>query len=173
MNGAHAGAPAGTNDEAWLREAVALSRNCPPTASAYCVGAIVVAAGGTELSRGYSRDTDPRVHAEESALARLAGDSTVDTTGATDTAHTAPLAGATIYTSMEPCSTRRSRPRSCTELIIAAGIRRVVFALREPPLFVQCHGVELLQQAGVEVIELPDLAGAVRAVNRQVLGGQG
>jgi diaminohydroxyphosphoribosylaminopyrimidine deaminase/5-amino-6-(5-phosphoribosylamino)uracil reductase len=155
-----AGAPAGRNDEEWLREAVELSRRCPPTTSAYCVGAIVVAADGTELARGYSRDTDPHVHAEESALARLANESTVDATGAT------------IYTSMEPCSTRRSRPRTCTELIIAAGIRRVVFALREPPVFVECHGIELLQQAGVEMIELPDLAGEVRAINRQVLGGQ-
>ena len=166
MSEARAEAPAGRTDEEWLREAIDVSRRCSPSMGAYCVGAIVVAASGTELARGYSRDTDPHVHAEESGLARLGNESTVDTAGATD------MTGATIYTSMEPCSARRSRPRSCTELIIAAGIRRVVFALREPPVFVECHGVELLQQAGVEVVELPGLAGEVRAINRQVLGGQ-
>src|SRR5262249_18763557 len=67
--------------------------------------------------------------------------------------------------SMEPCSTRRSRSGSCTELILAAGIRRVVFAVREPPTFADCRGAELLQEAGVEVVELTDLADPVRQIN--------
>lgn len=148
-----------TTDHQWLRRAIELSRRCPPSTSAYCVGAVVVGMGGDELSRGYSRESDPLGHAEESALAKLAEPSTVD------------AIGATVYSSMEPCSERRSRPRTCTELIIAAGIRRVVFALREPPLFVDCNGVELLQQAGVQVVEVPDLADLVREANRGVLRG--
>jgi diaminohydroxyphosphoribosylaminopyrimidine deaminase/5-amino-6-(5-phosphoribosylamino)uracil reductase len=147
-------------DDKWLREAIDLSRRCPPSATAYSVGAIVVGAGGDELSRGYSRDSDPQVHAEESALARLAEPSSVD------------AVGASLFTTMEPCSVRRSRPRTCTELVIAAGIRRVVFVLREPPFFVDCHGVELLQEAGIEVVEIPDLADLVRDANRAVLGGR-
>jgi diaminohydroxyphosphoribosylaminopyrimidine deaminase/5-amino-6-(5-phosphoribosylamino)uracil reductase len=146
-----------TTDEYWLRAAIELSRQCPPSSTAYCVGAIVVGAGGGELSRGYSREGDARVHAEESALAKLAPSG---------------MDGATLYSSMEPCSVRQSRPRTCTELIIAAGIRRVVFALREPPLFVDCHGVELLQQAGIQVVEVPDLAGLVRDINGGILGRQ-
>ena len=145
-------------DRRWLRAAIDLSRLCPVTRSAYAVGAIVVGPDGTELARGSSRETDPQVHAEESALAKLDG-------AGFD------LSGATIYSSLEPCSARRSRPRTCTQLILAAGIRRVVLALREPPIFVECHGVELLDQAGVEVIELPDLADEVRAINAHVLGG--
>jgi diaminohydroxyphosphoribosylaminopyrimidine deaminase/5-amino-6-(5-phosphoribosylamino)uracil reductase len=46
----------------------------------------------------------------------------------------------------------------------------VVFALREPPLFADCHGAELLERAGVEVLELPELAAGVRAVNAHLLG---
>ncbi len=149
-----------TTDRDWLAEAIDLSRRCIPSRSAYCVGAIVVSAAGAELSRGYSREGDEPVHAEEAALAKLAVASTVDTVGAT------------LYTSMEPCSSRSSRPRTCTELIIAAGVRRVVFALREPPFFVDCHGVELLQQAGVEVVEVPDLADLVLDVNRGIIGGR-
>ncbi|MEV4754177.1 deaminase [Micromonospora sp. NPDC049559] len=141
-------------DRHWLQTAVKLSEQSPPVTSAYAVGAIVVDHDGSQLATGYSRETDGRVHAEETALAKLAD---VD------------LSRATIYTSMEPCSTRRSRPRTCTQLILAAGIRRVVFALREPPLLADCHGVELLREAGVEVVELPELADAVREVNGHLL----
>ena len=43
------------------------------------------------------------------------------------------------------------------------------FALREPPLFADCDGAELLAGAGVEVVELPALAAAVRTVNSHLL----
>ena len=62
------------------------------------------------------------------------------------------------------------RSRTCTQLTLAAGIRRTVLALREPPVFVDCEGVELLQHAGVEIVEIPALADQVRAVNAGVLG---
>jgi pyrimidine deaminase RibD-like protein len=155
-----------------MRRAIALSRCCPSADRAYSVGAVIVAGGdmpgaapgGTitdgavpgidiELAHGYSRETDETVHAEESALAKLTpGDPR--------------LGAATLYSTLEPCSLRASRPQSCTELILAAGIRRVVIAWREPALFVaDGQGVELLTAAGVTVIELPELADAARAVN--------
>ncbi|WP_083501678.1 deaminase [Sphaerimonospora mesophila] len=142
-------------DRRWLREAIELSRRCPPSDTAYSVGAIIVAGDGTRLADGYSRDVDPRVHAEESALAALAGSGR----------GSAGLADATIYSSLEPCSSRRSRPRTCTQLILSAGIGRVVFALHEPPLLADCHGAELLGQGGVEVVEIADMARLVRDVN--------
>jgi len=109
--------------------------------------------GGEQLAFGYSRETDPVVHAEESALAKLAG-SGID------------LSGATIYSTLEPCSERASRPRTCTQLILDAGIGRVVLAWREPSLFVaDAQGSELLAAAGVTVVELPEFAEAARAVN--------
>ncbi|WP_372472223.1 deaminase [Jidongwangia harbinensis] len=144
-------------DRRWLRTAIELSRRCPSSTAAYAVGAIVVAADGAEVSRGYSREGMPFVHAEESALAKLAGTGT-------------DLSGATMYTSMEPCSARRSGPRTCAELIVAAGLTRVVLALREPPVFVHCVGVETLRAAGVEVVMIPDLGAEVVAVNAAVLG---
>ena len=146
----------GTADRRWLAQAVELSRSCPPATTAYAVGAVVVGADGRELARGYSRDAGPRRHAEESALARVPAG--VD------------LSGATLYSSLEPCSTRRSGPRSCTELILSAGLGRVVYALREPPVLADCQGTRLLREAGVEVVELPEFAGPVRAVNAPVLG---
>ncbi|WP_084370222.1 deaminase, partial [Microbispora sp. ATCC PTA-5024] len=130
-----------------------LARKCPPSTTAFSVGAVIVDAEGNEISRGYSRETDPRVHAEEAALAKLG---TIDKTR---------LKGSTIYSTLEPCSERRSRPRTCTQLIIEAGIPRVVVAWREPSLFVaDCQGVELLTSHGIEVLEVSDLASLASAV---------
>jgi diaminohydroxyphosphoribosylaminopyrimidine deaminase / 5-amino-6-(5-phosphoribosylamino)uracil reductase len=139
-----------SGDREWLLAAIELSRSCPVVATAYAVGAVVVDAGARELARGYSRETDPAGHAEEAALAKLTGGN---------------LGGATIYTSLEPCGSRRSRSRTCAQLIVAAGIRRVVFALREPPILAEGGGAELLRAAGVEVVELSELADLVREVN--------
>lgn len=103
------------------------------------------------LATGYSGETAPHDHAEEVALAKLGDDPR--------------LASATIYSSLEPCSARASRPVSCTQRILDSGIPRVVFAWREPDLFVDCVGAETLRAAGREVRELPDLAGLVQETN--------
>lgn len=142
-------------DRRLLAAAIELSRLSPPKQTSYAVGAIVVDHDGAELATGYTGEIDPHDHAEEAALAKLAG---------------ADLSRATIYSSLEPCTVRRSRPGTCTGLILAAGIRRVVLALREPLVFADCHGVEDLRAGGAEVIEISDLGPAVRAVNAHVLG---
>ncbi|HJZ09284.1 MAG TPA: dCMP deaminase, partial [Trebonia sp.] len=68
-----------------------------------------------------------------------------------------------------PCSERKSRPCTCTQLIIASGIRRVVIAWREPSLFVaDGQGVELLTQAGLDVTEMPSFAAQAAAPNRHL-----
>ena len=143
------------DDRDWLAAAIEEAWRCPPSERAFSVGAIIVA-GGAELTRGHSRETDDHVHAEEAALAKLPQ----------------PPPDATLYSSLEPCGARASRPRTCTELIIAAGIRRVVFAWREPPVFVPGRGAELLAAAGVTVVEVPELADAARAPNRHLLDDQ-
>jgi pyrimidine deaminase RibD-like protein len=142
-------------DERWLREAIELSRSCPPSDAAFSVGAVLVGADGAAIATGYSREGHPRDHAEETALAKAAD--------------VAEVAGATLYTSLEPCLRRLSRARSCAELIVAAGIRRVVLAWLEPPLFVPGGGARWLREQGVQVIEMPDLAGEARAVNAHLL----
>jgi diaminohydroxyphosphoribosylaminopyrimidine deaminase / 5-amino-6-(5-phosphoribosylamino)uracil reductase len=119
---------------------------------------VIVGAGGEPIADGYSREGSPSVHAEERALVRVdPGDPR--------------LAGATIYSSMEPCGERRSGAMPCARLIVASGLRRVVFALREPRVFVEGRGAELLRQAGIAVVEMPELAAEVEAVNAHLLGG--
>lgn len=145
-------------DLRWLRDAIDLSRRCPPSPTAYNVGAVIVDAAGSAIACGYSRDTDPLVHAEESALGRLRPDDPR-------------LATATLYSSLEPCNERQSRLRPCADLILAAGIPRVVIAWREPALFVaDCQGVERLREAGVTVVEIPELERVAKAVNGHLRG---
>jgi len=154
-----AGGEVSAADRDWLRHAIALSRRCPPSASAFSVGAVVVAADGSVLATGYSREGSPHDHAEEAALARL---SPADPR----------LAGATLYSSLEPCRFRASRPRPCAELVIGAGLRRVVLAWLEPPVFAPGGGAALLREAGLTVAEDADLAAQARAVNAAVLPGE-
>jgi diaminohydroxyphosphoribosylaminopyrimidine deaminase/5-amino-6-(5-phosphoribosylamino)uracil reductase len=142
-----------------LRETIELSRRCPPSDSAFCVGAVLAGSDGSVLATGYSRERGGHDHAEEVALAKAA-EQAVD--GST-------LAGATMYTSLEPCCRRLSRPTSCAELIVAAGIARVVLAWIEPPLFVPGGGTQWLTGRGVTVIQIPDLAEQARAVNAHLL----
>jgi len=145
-------------DRYWLRQAIELSRRCPPSQTAFAVGALVVAGDGSVLATGYSREGNPYDHAEEVALARL---------GPADPR----LGRATLYSSLEPCAARASRPHPCAELIIDAGLRRVVIAWLEPPLFAAGGGAGVLRAAGVTVVEIPEFAAEARAVNATVVGG--
>ncbi|HAM73423.1 MAG TPA: bifunctional diaminohydroxyphosphoribosylaminopyrimidine deaminase/5-amino-6-(5-phosphoribosylamino)uracil reductase RibD [Verrucomicrobiales bacterium] len=58
--------------------------------------------------------------------------------------------GATLYVTLEPCSTHGRTP-PCTEAILAAGIRRVVVAATDPNPRHAGRGLELLRKAGVQV----------------------
>ena len=106
------------------------------------VGCVVVAADGAT----YEGATEPPggPHAEVVAL-RAAGDH---------------ARGATLYTTLEPCShTGRTPP--CTDAVIAAGVARVVMAVEDPDPHVRGSGIQSLRDAGVEV-EVGDGAADVR-----------
>ena len=143
------------DDRELLSRAVALAGRCPPSGTAFSVGALVVGPDGAVLAEGWSRRDGGTEHAEEAALGDLDG-------------RVPP--GTTVYSSLEPCSARASRPRTCTQLILAARVERVVIAWREPSVFVDGRGTELLRAAGVEVVELPELADAAREPNRHLVG---
>lgn len=145
------------DDRRWMERAIELAHLCPPSQTAFSVGAVIVDAKGVEISTGYSRETDDHVHAEESALAKLPAD-------------TRRLSGATVYSTLEPCTQRRSRPLSCAQLLLRAAPERVVIAWREPDIFVQnCSGVETLRDAGITVDEMPSLAEAAKVMNLHLI----
>jgi len=144
------------DDVEHLERAIEISRRCPPSREAFSVGAVILDREGREIATGYSRETGEKEHAEEVAItkARRAGAETV---------------GGTIYTSLEPCGRRLSKPKTCAEHVVEAGIRRVVYALGEPSVFVEATGADKLREAGVEVVVVGELAPLVEAVNRHLL----
>ncbi|MGW4926604.1 dihydrofolate reductase family protein [Streptomyces parvulus] len=146
-------------DRHWLALACELAELCPPSRTAFSVGAVVVDADGRELARGHSREGgDPVAHAEEAALAKI------------DPADPA-LPGATVYSSLEPCARRASRPAPCARLILGAGVRRVVTAWREPDTFVPgADGGGVLAAGGAAVVVLPEFEERAKAPNRHLDG---
>jgi diaminohydroxyphosphoribosylaminopyrimidine deaminase/5-amino-6-(5-phosphoribosylamino)uracil reductase len=123
------------------------------------VGCVLLAPGGWTVGEGFhERPGGP--HAEVVAL-RAAG----------------PFArGCTAVVTLEPCN-HSGRTGPCSEALIAAGVARVLVAVRDPwpPA---AGGIARLRAAGVEVVDLPasggaDASAAVAAaedVNRVWLG---
>ena len=131
------------------------SRNCPKSSSAYSVGAVLVCVNGGVYC-GYTHETNDTNHAEEEAIIKAL-------------AVGAKLVGATMYCTMEPCSIRNSKPKSCTQLIIENGFKRVVFIVKEPDCFVVCNGVNMLRDAEIEVIVDDEFAESVMDINRHIV----
>ncbi|MGB2780980.1 MAG: bifunctional diaminohydroxyphosphoribosylaminopyrimidine deaminase/5-amino-6-(5-phosphoribosylamino)uracil reductase RibD, partial [Phycisphaerae bacterium] len=57
--------------------------------------------------------------------------------------------GAELFVSLEPCCHHGKTP-PCTDAIVAAGVRRVVAAVRDPFPQVAGRGLAILQEAGLE-----------------------
>ncbi|WML43147.1 bifunctional diaminohydroxyphosphoribosylaminopyrimidine deaminase/5-amino-6-(5-phosphoribosylamino)uracil reductase RibD [Neobacillus sp. PS3-40] len=59
--------------------------------------------------------------------------------------------GGTIYVTLEPCS-HHGRTGPCAEAIVRAGLKKVVVATLDPNPLVSGRGVEILRNAGIEVV---------------------
>ncbi|ENN92281.1 bifunctional diaminohydroxyphosphoribosylaminopyrimidine deaminase/5-amino-6-(5-phosphoribosylamino)uracil reductase RibD [Bartonella bovis] len=102
------------------------------------VGALITRNDGTKISIvGYGiTAVGGRPHAETQALL-MAG----------------PLShGATLYTTLEPCS-HYGKTLPCVDALINSGISRVVIALTDPDERVCGRGIAFLRAAGIEVVE--------------------
>jgi len=58
--------------------------------------------------------------------------------------------GATVYVTLEPCS-HQGRTPPCSDALINAGVRRVVYAIADPNPLVNGAGAAALQAAGIKV----------------------
>lgn len=96
------------------------------------VGCVIVM-DGVVVGRGWTQ-AGGRPHAEAMALA-MAGDKS---------------RGATCYVTLEPCAHASPRGPACADLLIAAGVARVVAAMRDPDPRTDGDGLARLAAAGVE-----------------------
>ncbi|AZB44882.1 bifunctional diaminohydroxyphosphoribosylaminopyrimidine deaminase/5-amino-6-(5-phosphoribosylamino)uracil reductase RibD [Bacillus sp. FJAT-42376] len=120
-------------DETFMKLALELAeQGIGQTSPNPAVGAVVVKDGnvvgmGAHLKAG-------EAHAEVHAIS-MAGEK---------------AKGAEIFVTLEPCSHYGKTP-PCAELLIAAGIKRVVIAVLDPNPLVAGRGAALLEEAGIEV----------------------
>lgn len=128
-----------------LRHALALAKQCLPSPTAFCVGAVLVGPGGEVLSTGFSRELPGNTHAEQCALEKMLPGT--------------PPQGSTMYTTMEPCSERLSGNKPCLYRILdAGGIATVVVGAKEPKTFIQENVCErVLQDGGIAYVHVSGL----------------
>ncbi len=93
----------------------------------------VIADGEQVIAEGWHARAGG-AHAERAALAAARGG----------------VRGATAYVTLEPCC-HHGRTPPCTEALIAAGIARVVYAMRDPNPRVSGGGIAALAAAGIAV----------------------
>jgi diaminohydroxyphosphoribosylaminopyrimidine deaminase / 5-amino-6-(5-phosphoribosylamino)uracil reductase len=127
-----------TEDAAWMRLAVEEARRGTGLTSPNpCVGAALVKDGALLASGWHRKAGGP--HAEVEALR------------AAELLHgPGCAAGATIYITLEPCSTT-GRTGACTEALIAAKIARVVWGADDPNPRHAGRAREILESAGIAV----------------------
>jgi diaminohydroxyphosphoribosylaminopyrimidine deaminase / 5-amino-6-(5-phosphoribosylamino)uracil reductase len=102
------------------------------------VGCVIADAGGQVVASGYTQGPGED-HAEIVAMRRARE-------------RGADLTLTTMYSTLEPCSFHGRTP-ACSRAVIAAGIRRIVTGIRDPNPRVDGAGIQILRDAGVEVIE--------------------
>ncbi len=104
------------------------------------VGCVITDADDVVLGRGHTQgpgEDHAEIGALRDAMARARGRG---------------VSGATMYSTLEPCSFHGRTP-ACSRAIVDHGIQRVVLAMRDPHPRVDGAGVAILRAAGVVVIE--------------------
>jgi len=120
-------------DEKYIRRAIELAQLGVGLVSPGALAGAVVVNEDTVVGEGFYI-WDGVEHAEVIALRQAGADAR----------------GATVYTSLEPCShTGRTPP--CAQALIDAGVARVVSAIQDPNPAVSGRGFVMLKQAGIEV----------------------
>lgn len=117
--------------ETQMRRAIALSQNAPVYNDNPRVGAVLINDAGEIVAEGWHKGAGTP-HAEVDALSKISDAS-----------------GLTAVVTLEPCN-HSGKTGPCAQALIAAGIKRVVFAAFDPGA-TEGGGRFTLEQAGIEV----------------------
>jgi pyrimidine deaminase RibD-like protein len=120
--------------EGFMREALAEGRKALPACRPNPPVGCVLVRGGAIVARGHTQPPY-QPHAEPMALRELQGD----------------LPDVTAFVTLEPCSFHQRTP-SCAKEMIARKVGLVYVAMLDPHPRNQGRGIELLREAGIEVI---------------------
>jgi diaminohydroxyphosphoribosylaminopyrimidine deaminase/5-amino-6-(5-phosphoribosylamino)uracil reductase len=137
------------SDERFMRRALELAESGRYSVSPNPMVGCVLVRDGAIIGEGWHRRAG-EAHAEVEALATCADAS-----------------GATLYVTLEPCC-HQGRTPPCTDAVIAARVRRVVIAMRDPHDVVDGRGIGRLRDAGIDV-EVGLLEAEARRLNEKFI----
>lgn len=119
------------------------------------VGAVAVRDGKC-LAWAYHGEKNRCDHAEYTLLEKKPGRNT--------------LAGCTVYTTLEPCTTRNHPKSPCATRLIEHRVSRVAIGMLDPNQAITGKGILQLRQAGIAVDLFPhDLMAELEALNRDFI----
>ncbi len=115
---------------------------------------VVVVKDGQVLSTGYRGESASGNHAEYVALEKKL--------------NTVSVAGATVYTTLEPCTTRNHPKIPCAERICERRVARVVIGMLDPNPQITGRGLQTLRSSRIAtVLFTSDLMEQVEELNRE------
>jgi len=140
---------------AFMELAVAEARKCvSEDGRTIPMVGVVVVQNGMILTQSHRGEGEPGRHAEFVALENKLRDESV--------------AGATLYTTLEPCTSRNPPKIPCALRVVERRIQKVVIGMLDPDPRVHGKGYFTLRDAGIEVELFPnDLMSQVEDLNRE------
>lgn len=120
------------------------------------VGAVVVTCDGRLVVPGHRGENNPGEHAEYTILEKKCQQQE--------------LAAATVYTTLEPCTTRNAPKIPCATRLVNRKVARVVIGMLDPDERIRGRGVLLLRKANIQVdLFPPSLMTKLEEMNRDFI----
>jgi pyrimidine deaminase RibD-like protein len=143
-----------------MRAAVDQARKCcSETGRVSPLVGAVASQGNKALSCAFRGELTPGDHAEFTLLEGKCKSET--------------LTGATIYTTLEPCTTRNPPKLPCVERLIGRRVARVVIGMLDPDERIRGRGVLALRKANIRVdLFPPNLMAELEEMNREFIAAR-